>query len=67
MLMQSTQSNYNVDCSMKSLNYSKIQFKVLIYFELQKSLNKNFELKSLRIRYQLNLLPINHVRINYSF
>ena len=38
--MQSTQSNYNVDCSMKSLNYSKIRFKALIYFELQQ-----FELK----------------------
>ena len=31
--------NYNVDSNMKSLNYSKIQFKGLIYFELQQSLN----------------------------
>ena len=37
--MQSTQLNYNVDSNMKSLNYSKIQFKALIYFELQQSLN----------------------------
>ena len=29
--------NYNVDSIMKSLNYSKIQFKPLIYFELQQS------------------------------
>ena len=58
MLMQLTQSNYNVDCSTKSLNYSKIRFKALIYFELQQSSNKNFELKPLRIRYQLNLLQI---------
>ena len=36
--------NYNADSNMKSLNYSKIQFKPLIYFELQQSLNKNFEL-----------------------
>ena len=39
MLMQLTQSNYNVDSSTKSLNYDKIQFKALIYFELQESLN----------------------------
>ena len=32
-------TNYNVDSNMKSLNYSKIRFKPLIYFELQKSLN----------------------------
>ena len=32
--------NYNVDSNTKSLNYSKIQFKPLIYFELQE-----FELK----------------------
>ena len=31
--------NYNVDSNMKSSNYSKIQFKPLIYFELQQSLN----------------------------
>ena len=31
--------NYNVDSNTKSLNYSKIQFKPLIYFELQQSLN----------------------------
>ena len=31
--------NYNVDSNTKSSNYSKIQFKPLIYFELQKSLN----------------------------
>ena len=32
-------TNYNVDFNMKSLNYSKICFKPLIYFELQESLN----------------------------
>ena len=31
-------SNYNVDSNMKSLNYSKIQFKPLIYFELDQTL-----------------------------
>ena len=31
--------NYNVDSNTKSSNYSKIRFKPLIYFELQKSLN----------------------------
>ena len=31
--------NYNVDSNTKSLNYSKIQFKPLIYFELQQSSN----------------------------
>ena len=31
--------NYNVDSNMKSLNYSKIRFRPLIYFELQESLN----------------------------
>ena len=36
---QYIQSNYNVDSNTKSLNYSKIQFKALIYFELQQSLN----------------------------
>ena len=39
MLMQLTQSNYNVDSNTKSSNYSKIWFKALIYFELQQSLN----------------------------
>ena len=39
--------NYNVDSNMKSSNYSKIRFKALIYFELQQSLNQNFELKPL--------------------
>ena len=33
-------TNYNVDSNTKSLNYSKIRFKPLIYFELQE-----FELK----------------------
>ena len=37
--MQSTQLNYNVDSNTKSLNYSKIQFKALIYFELEQSSN----------------------------
>ena len=32
-------TNYNVDSNTKSLNYSKIRFKPLIYFELQKSFN----------------------------
>ena len=31
--------NYNVDSNTKSLDNSKIQFKALIYFELQQSLN----------------------------
>ena len=34
--------NYNVDSNTKSSNYSKIQFKPLIYFELQQSSNSNF-------------------------
>ena len=59
MLMQLTQLNYIVDSSTKSLNYSKIQFKALIYFELQKSSNYIFELKPLQIRYQLNALWIS--------
>ena len=29
--------NYNVDSNTKSLNYSKIQFKPLIYFELDQT------------------------------
>ena len=37
----------------------KIRFKGLIYFELQQSLNYNFELKPLQIRYQLNALWIS--------
>ena len=32
-------TNYNIDSNMESLNYTKIQFKPLIYFELQQSLN----------------------------
>ena len=32
-------TNNNVDSNMKSLNYSKIRFKPLIYFELQQSSN----------------------------
>ena len=32
-------TNYNVDSNKKSLNYSKIRFKGLIYFELQQSWN----------------------------
>ena len=48
--------NYNVDSNTKSLNYSKIWFESLIYFELQKSLNEIFELKPLQIIYQLNAL-----------
>ena len=31
--------NYNVDSNMKSLNYCKVRFKPLIYFELQQSSN----------------------------
>ena len=31
--------NYNVDSNTKSLNYVKIRFKGLIYFELQHTLN----------------------------
>ena len=43
---------------MKTSNYSKVQFKALIYFGLEQILNLNFELKPLRIRPQLNLLQI---------
>ena len=32
-------TNYNVDSNTKSLNYSKIRFKPLIYFQLQQSLS----------------------------
>ena len=31
-------SKYNVDSNMKTSNYMKIQFKALIYFELQETL-----------------------------
>ena len=31
--------NYNVDPNTKTSNYSKVQFKALIYFESQQSLN----------------------------
>ena len=37
--MQSIQSNYNVDSNTKSLNYMKVRFKALIYFELEQTLN----------------------------
>ena len=47
--MQSTQSNYNVDSNTKSSNYFKVRFKALIYFELEKTSNKSFELKPLQI------------------
>ena len=32
-------SNYNVDSNMKTLNYSKVWFKVLIYFVLEQTSN----------------------------
>ena len=32
-------TNYNIDSNIKYSNYSKIQFKPLIYFELQQSSN----------------------------
>ena len=32
-------SIYNVDSNMKTLNYIRIQFKGLIYFELEQTLN----------------------------
>ena len=38
MSMQLTQLNYNADSSMMSLNYMKIQFKALNYFELEQTL-----------------------------
>ena len=50
--------NYNVVSNMKTLNYSKVRFKALIYFGLEQT-NYNFELKPLRIRPQLNLLRIS--------
>ena len=37
--MSKMRTNYNVDSNTRSSNYSKIQFKPLIFFELQKSLN----------------------------
>ena len=52
-------SIYNEDSNSKSSNYMKIQFKGLIYFELQQSSNQNFELKPLGIRYQLNAFQIS--------
>ena len=39
MSMQLIQSNYNVDSNTKSSNYSKVRFKALIYFELEKTSN----------------------------
>ena len=33
------ESIYNEDSNMKSSNYTKIQLKALIYFELQQTLN----------------------------
>ena len=32
-------SNYNADSNTKTLNYSKVRFKPLIYFELEQTLN----------------------------
>ena len=32
-------SNYNVDSNMKTLNYSKVRFKALIYFGLEQTSN----------------------------
>ena len=58
-LTSKSHSIYNVDSNSKSLNYMKIRFKGLIYFELQQSSNQNFELKPLWIRYQLNALQIS--------
>ena len=43
---------------MKSLNYMKIQFKALNYFELQQTLKYQFKLETLQIRPQLNPLWI---------
>ena len=31
--------NYNADSNMKTSNYSKVRFKPLIYFELEKTSN----------------------------
>ena len=47
---QYIQSNYNVYANTKSLNYTKVRFKPLIYFELQQTSNYNFELHLLQIR-----------------
>ena len=52
-------SNYNVVSNTKTLNYSKLRFKALIYFGLEQTLNYNFELEPLQIRPQLNLLRIS--------
>ena len=50
---------YNVDSNSKTLNYSKIRFKGLIYFEFTTEFElKTSELKPLQIRYQLNALQI---------
>ena len=49
---------------MCSSNDSKIWFKPLIYFELQQSLNSNFKLKPLQIRYQLMPFKLVEFRIN---
>ena len=40
-------SNYNVVSNTKTLNYSKVQFKALIYFGSEQTSNYNFELKPL--------------------
>ena len=40
-------SNYNVVSNTKTSNYMKIQFKALIYFELQETLKQYFELETL--------------------
>ena len=37
-LTSKSHSIYNVDSNMESLNYMKIRFKALIYFELQETL-----------------------------
>ena len=58
MLMQLTQSNYNVDSSKKSSNYMKIWLNALNYFELQETLKYYFKLQLLQIRQQLNSLQI---------
>ena len=44
--------NYNADSNTKTLNYSKVRFKPLIYFESE----TNFELK-LRIKSHFELDP----------
>ena len=37
LVMSKMCTNYNVDFNMKSLNYSEIRFKPLIYFELDQT------------------------------